>query len=177
MVFRKGTTFVPGRHVTDHQMRLFMKLRQNHTTETASAKAGLSRATGYRLLQAPVLPSQKREPRQRRRPDPLIEAPIYSLEELYRREAKSLWAKAVAATSLYPVAVILFDSPSARSAVLGNLFSPPARLTTGSAFGRKRVENAPPAMVRAVTHTGRCVMLTTPETFAEDWQGGAGRDS
>lgn len=102
----------------------------------------------------------------------LIEAPIYSLEELYRREAKSLWAKAVAATSLYPVAVILFDSPSARSAVLGNLLSPPARLTTGSAFGRKRVENAPPAMVRAVTHTGRCVMLTTPETFAEDWQEG-----
>jgi len=62
---------VPGRHVTDHQMRLFMKLRQNHTTETASAKAGLSRATGYRLLHNPVLPSQRREPRGRRRPDPL----------------------------------------------------------------------------------------------------------
>jgi hypothetical protein len=52
-------------------MRLFMKLRQNHTTETASAKAGLSRATGYRLLHNPVLPSQRREPRGRRRPDPL----------------------------------------------------------------------------------------------------------
>jgi len=71
VVFRRGTTFVPGRHVTDHQMRLFMKLRQNHATETASSKAGISRATGYRLLQDPVLPSQRRAPRGRRRPDPL----------------------------------------------------------------------------------------------------------
>src|SRR5690606_8350679 len=53
-------------------MRLFMKLRQTHATETASAKTGISRATGYRLLQDPVLPSQRREPRGRRRPDPLV---------------------------------------------------------------------------------------------------------
>ncbi|RWD23303.1 MAG: hypothetical protein EOS57_00505, partial [Mesorhizobium sp.] len=30
--------FVPGRHVTDHQMRLFMKFRQTHTTAVAAAK-------------------------------------------------------------------------------------------------------------------------------------------
>lgn len=71
-VFLEGrTTFVPGRHVTDQQMRFFMKLRQNHPVETAAAKADISRATGYRIAQDPRLPSQKAQPRTRRRPDPL----------------------------------------------------------------------------------------------------------
>lgn len=48
-----------------------MKLRQDHPIETAAAKAGLSRATGYRIVQDPRLPSQKDRPRERRRPDPL----------------------------------------------------------------------------------------------------------
>jgi len=48
-----------------------MKLRQDHPIETAAAKAGLSRATGYRIAQDTRLPSQKGEPRGRRRPDPL----------------------------------------------------------------------------------------------------------
>jgi len=48
-----------------------MKLRQNHSIETAAAKAGMSRATGYRIASAPRLPSQDKEPRGRRRPDPL----------------------------------------------------------------------------------------------------------
>lgn len=48
-----------------------MKLRQTHPIETAAAKAGLSRATGYRIVQDPRLPSQKGQPRGRRRPDPL----------------------------------------------------------------------------------------------------------
>ncbi|APO74761.1 IS21 family insertion sequence transposase protein (plasmid) [Rhizobium etli 8C-3] len=62
---------MPGRHVTDHQMRLFMKLRQEHTTEIAAAKASISRATAFRIKQDPQLPSQKTKPRERRRPDPL----------------------------------------------------------------------------------------------------------
>ncbi|WP_454693476.1 IS21 family transposase [Achromobacter aegrifaciens] len=62
---------MPGCHVTDHQMRLFMKLRQNHSIETASAKAGISRATGYRIANTSRLPSQEQVPRGRRRPDPL----------------------------------------------------------------------------------------------------------
>jgi len=37
----------------------------------AAAKAGFSPATGYRLEKDPRLPSQKRAPRARRRPDPL----------------------------------------------------------------------------------------------------------
>jgi len=48
-----------------------MKLRQTHPIEVAAAKADISRATGYRIAQDPRLPSQKAQPRQRRRPDPL----------------------------------------------------------------------------------------------------------
>ena len=48
-----------------------MKLRQNHPIETAAAKAGMSRASGYRISQDPRLPSQKAQPRERRRPGPL----------------------------------------------------------------------------------------------------------
>lgn len=62
---------MPGRHVTDLQMRLFMKLRQDHPIEVAAAKAGMSRATGYRISKDPKLPSQKAQTRGRRRPDPL----------------------------------------------------------------------------------------------------------
>lgn len=41
------------------------------TTAAASAKAGFSTATGYRIKADPRLPSQKKAPRERRRPDPL----------------------------------------------------------------------------------------------------------
>ena len=64
---------MPGRHVTDQQMRLFMTLRQTHSTPVAAAKAGISQATGYRLQADPTLPSQKKTPRNRRRPDPLAD--------------------------------------------------------------------------------------------------------
>lgn len=48
-----------------------MKLRQTHPIEVAAAKADISRATGYRIAQDPRLPTQKVQPRERRRPDPL----------------------------------------------------------------------------------------------------------
>ena len=64
---------MPGRHVTDQQMRLFMTHRQTHTVSVAAAKAGISQATGYRLQADPTLPSQKKTPRSRRRPDPLAD--------------------------------------------------------------------------------------------------------
>lgn len=60
-----------GRHVTDHQMRLYMKLRQTHTTQLAAAMASISSATAYRIDGDPRLPSQKKLLRERRRPDPL----------------------------------------------------------------------------------------------------------
>lgn len=62
---------MPGRHVTDHQMRLYMKLRQTHSTSVAAAKASISVSTAYRIEKDPRLPTQKKAPRDRRRPDPL----------------------------------------------------------------------------------------------------------
>jgi hypothetical protein len=48
-----------------------MKLRQTNSAAVAAAKASLSTATGYRLANDGRLPSQKKQPRSRRRPDPL----------------------------------------------------------------------------------------------------------
>ena len=48
-----------------------MSFRQNHDVPVAAAKAGFSQATGYRIAADPRLPSQKHQPRERRRPDPL----------------------------------------------------------------------------------------------------------
>ena len=48
-----------------------MKSRQNHGSAIAAAKAGFNTATAYRIEGDPRLPSQKRKPRGRRRPDPL----------------------------------------------------------------------------------------------------------
>ncbi|RVD70253.1 IS21 family transposase, partial [Mesorhizobium sp. M4A.F.Ca.ET.029.04.2.1] len=64
---------MPGRHVTDHQMRLFMKFRKTHATAVAAAKASISTATAYRIEKDTRLPSQKKTPRERRRPDPLAD--------------------------------------------------------------------------------------------------------
>lgn len=71
-----------------------MKLRQNHPIEVAAAKAALSRATGYRIAQDPCLPSQKKKPLERRRPDPL--------EHIFEAEIVPLLK---AAPGLRPVAI------------------------------------------------------------------------
>src|SRR5205823_1411831 len=68
---RQKDRSLPGRHVTDCQTRLFMKSRQTSTPSVAAAMAGFSRATAYRIEADPRLPSQKKPPRERRRPDPL----------------------------------------------------------------------------------------------------------
>jgi transposase InsO family protein len=76
---------VPGRHVTDHQMRLFMKHRATDPIPVAAARAGFSAATGYRIAQDPRPPSEKRAPRERRRPDPL--ATVFDAEVVPMLEA------------------------------------------------------------------------------------------
>ncbi len=48
-----------------------MRFRQTDTPNVAAAKSGFSTATGYRIEADPKLPSQKKKPRARRRPDPL----------------------------------------------------------------------------------------------------------
>ena len=50
-----------------------MKSRQTNGPAIAAAKAGFSTASAYRLETDPRLPSQKKAPRGRRRPDPLAE--------------------------------------------------------------------------------------------------------
>ena len=62
---------MPGRHVTDRQMRLFMTHRSTDPVPVAAAKAGFSAATGYRLERDPRPPSTRKAPRGQRRPDPL----------------------------------------------------------------------------------------------------------
>jgi hypothetical protein len=52
-------------------MRLYMKFREKNSAVVAAAKAAFSPATAYRLRQDGRLPSQKKTPRGRRRPDPL----------------------------------------------------------------------------------------------------------
>jgi len=62
---------VPGRHVTDCQMRLYMSFRRTNPVPIAAAKAGFSTATAYRIEHDPRPPSARAIPRGRRRPDPL----------------------------------------------------------------------------------------------------------
>src|ERR1035441_5151705 len=63
---------LPGRHITDCQMRFYMKFRQTDGPLISAAKSGFSTSTGYRAEKDRRLPSQKKQPRDRRRPDPLV---------------------------------------------------------------------------------------------------------
>ncbi|WP_306770250.1 IS21 family transposase [Mycobacterium sp. KBS0706] len=54
-------------------MRLYMKFRQTETVPIAAAKAGFGTATGYRIEKDARLPSTRKLPRGRRRPDPLAD--------------------------------------------------------------------------------------------------------
>jgi len=49
-----------------------MEYRNTHDASVSAAKSGFSRASGYRIEGDPRLPSQKKAPRGRRRPDPLV---------------------------------------------------------------------------------------------------------
>jgi hypothetical protein len=102
---------VPGRHVTDQQVRLYMDLRRHHSQRLAAAKAGLSERTARRIERDPRLPSRKAAaPRRRRQtPDPLegvweadilplLEGspglrPITLLEEMQRRHPERDWGR------------------------------------------------------------------------------------
>jgi hypothetical protein len=64
---------LPGRHITDRQMRLYMKFRQTDTAPIAAAKSGFSASSAYRFERDRRLPSQRKAVRERRRPDPLAE--------------------------------------------------------------------------------------------------------
>jgi transposase InsO family protein len=63
---------MPGRHINDHQMRLYMKSRLTEKKPAAAAQASMSLASAYRIENDTRLPSQKPLLRGRRRPDPLV---------------------------------------------------------------------------------------------------------
>jgi len=42
---------MPGKHITEQQLRLYMKERQNHTQKVAAAKSGFSEKTAKRIDQ------------------------------------------------------------------------------------------------------------------------------
>jgi transposase InsO family protein len=68
-----GIRLMPGRHINDHQMRLYMKIRATSPAPVAAAGASISVASAYRIDSDPRLPSQKKPARGRRRADPLVE--------------------------------------------------------------------------------------------------------
>ena len=59
----RGLTRLPGRDVTNHQMRLYMKYRQTNSPPVAAAKASFSKSTAYRLDKDRSVPSQKKSAR------------------------------------------------------------------------------------------------------------------
>lgn len=87
---------MPGRHINDQQVRLYMTARLTRPQTTAAAIAGISVATGRRLEHDPRPPSARKEARQyRTRVDPL----------------EGLWDEAVvpmleAAPGLRPITVL-----------------------------------------------------------------------
>jgi hypothetical protein len=62
---------VPGKPVTDQQVRAYMQDRRRHGQRAAAARAGFSERTARRIETAPDLPSQRRAERGRTVPDPL----------------------------------------------------------------------------------------------------------
>ncbi len=87
---------MPGRHVNDQQVRLYMTARITRSQTTAAAMAGISVATGRRIERDPRPPSSRKEARDyRTRPDPL--------EGLWDEEVVPMLA---AAPALRPITVL-----------------------------------------------------------------------
>ena len=66
---------MPGRRITDYQVRRYMDERRKGATQVvAAARSGLSERSGRRYERDPGLPSQRADgPRRRTRVDPLAE--------------------------------------------------------------------------------------------------------
>ncbi len=72
---------VPGRHVTNRQMSLFMQFRQTDTAAVAATNTSFSVATGYRLAADPRLPAMRMSRPGRRRPD-LFEVEVVPMRKV-----------------------------------------------------------------------------------------------
>ena len=62
---------MPGKPVTDQQVRVYMQERHRHSQRVAAARAGFSERTAHRIEADPRLPSQRKPERGRTVPDPL----------------------------------------------------------------------------------------------------------
>ena len=62
---------MPGKPVTDQQVRAYMQDRRRHSQRAAAARAGFSERTARRIEADPRLPSQRQAKRDRTVPDPL----------------------------------------------------------------------------------------------------------
>jgi len=62
---------VPGKPVTDQQVRLYMTDRLQHSQRVAAARARFSERTARRIETDPCLPSQRKPARGRTVPNPL----------------------------------------------------------------------------------------------------------
>jgi hypothetical protein len=63
---------MPGNHIPDQQVFLYMVQRRHHTQVVSATKAGISERSARRIEKDPRLPSQKKRERHwRTRPDPL----------------------------------------------------------------------------------------------------------
>lgn len=71
-----GGSIVPGKPVTDQQVRAYMQDRQRHSQRVAAARAGFSERTGRRIDADPRLPSQRQPERGRTIPErhPAVQA-------------------------------------------------------------------------------------------------------
>src|ERR1700751_2251768 len=67
---QEGIDALPGLHITDHQMTVYMTYPLTLSPGAAAAKAGFSKASAYRIEGDARPPSQKKEPRGRRRSAP-----------------------------------------------------------------------------------------------------------
>ena len=63
---------MPGKPVTDQQVRAYMQDRLRHSQRGAAARAGFSERTGRRIDADPRLPSQRKPEHGRTVPDPLV---------------------------------------------------------------------------------------------------------
>ena len=62
---------MPGKPVTDQQVRAYMQDRRRHSQRAAATRAGFSERTARRIEADPRLPSQRQAKRDRTVPDPL----------------------------------------------------------------------------------------------------------
>jgi hypothetical protein len=69
--FKRKVATVPGKRITDLQVKKYKELRGGHSQEASAAKSGISVASARRVESAGLLPSQRSPRHWRTRADPL----------------------------------------------------------------------------------------------------------